>query len=1194
MSSSDQSNVRVVRVFVSSPADVKVERQRIDQVAKRLNHAFDGRVKIEAVRWEERIYSSHTTFQAQIIDAAQCDLVIAIFWSRLGTPLPEQFARMESGERYPSGTAYEVLSALEARKKGDRPDVYVFRKTAPPASDSEEARGQRKDLTAFFARWFQTPDGQFLRAYHRFSGPDEFEALVERLLNDWVAVHVPRDSTRIWPFEVKGSPFRALLPFDAKHAAIFFGRDRKVTRAIEQLQSVGQARRSTRAGPRNVPFLLIVGESGSGKSSLMRAGLAPRLTAPGVVPTVDVWRTAIARIGDDPNPFLTLANALLVARDDEHGFGAAVPELRDQGVQSPGALADLLAEGADFDGGRRKRAPAGKSIIKALEAIQAEARRHGGFERRLHANLLLLVDQLENIFAASITDAQRSAFARLLFALCATRRVWVAATLRSDIYPRVITPGDFLALKDAGGVYDLAAPGESELTEIVHLSAAAAGLSYEANSETGERLDERILKDAQGKNTLPLLQFALDRLFQQRQVVDGEVRLTYSAYEAMHGLDGAINQTAETALATLGKTEIEALPRLLRCLAVPARDPNLAHTGGNELMVRTIPWKEAIPNETTAKLVHALTDSRIIVATGSEDPTAADDGGAISVSHQRVFESWERARRIIAEHKDFFRIRDEVEAECDRWRRRGRPTALLLAKGVPLAEAQQIVKAYGAELKRDILAYVATSNRRAQRLNIFMGPAAAVFAVLFVAASVLGVIANRAQLTATKNYDASKDAMGRLVGVITQGLQNIQGIQVQTVQNVLSIVDPTIQAVQSISAGDPQLSDIRAELYFQIGKVFQKKESHADAIMAANQSLDIRSVLTHFDQFKSAPAMFNASPAQLRWELSLSLEFVGDLFREERKDADARSRFGDTLAIRRELVVEQADDEDWAQGLSQIYTRLGDLDSFSNLAKALEDYQSSLSIAADFFLRKIGDDRWQRELSWALNKVGDVKLKTVAAAPAMRGSTVGDPDVAAALSDFTDSLCLRRQISARDPTKTELKRDIPYTLDRVGNAKVKLGDGAGAANAYFESLALRREIAASVDDNALYLGDVAVSLTLIGDFDRDQNDLKTALAFYAAASDVRLKVTLLTPTDDRAGKSLSDIRKKVDTLRNQVLDADPDADLSGNWWQGPVADAEKAHVKPKSPSNIDGSACLNRVVATVDQIVAPASTGSVR
>ena len=149
------------------------------------------------------------------------------------------------------------------------------------------------------------------------------------LLRDWIDEHVPRDRSLIWPVETKGSPFRALLPFDAKHADIYFGRDRKVTRAIEQMQSVGRAQRSARAGPRSVPFLLIVGESGAGKSSLMRAGLAPRLQKPGVVPNVDVWRTAIMRVGDDADPFLTLAKALLVVDDDEHGFGAALPELRD-------------------------------------------------------------------------------------------------------------------------------------------------------------------------------------------------------------------------------------------------------------------------------------------------------------------------------------------------------------------------------------------------------------------------------------------------------------------------------------------------------------------------------------------------------------------------------------------------------------------------------------------------------------------------------------------------------------------------------------------------------------------------------------------------------------------------------------------------------------------------------------------------
>jgi hypothetical protein len=34
---------------------------------------------------------------------------------------------MQSGDRYPSGTAYEILSAIDAGKTKGLPDVYVFR-----------------------------------------------------------------------------------------------------------------------------------------------------------------------------------------------------------------------------------------------------------------------------------------------------------------------------------------------------------------------------------------------------------------------------------------------------------------------------------------------------------------------------------------------------------------------------------------------------------------------------------------------------------------------------------------------------------------------------------------------------------------------------------------------------------------------------------------------------------------------------------------------------------------------------------------------------------------------------------------------------------------------------------------------------------------------------------------------------------
>ena len=50
---------------------------------------------------------------------------------RLGTELPKDFPTLASGEPYPSGTAYEVLSAIEARKADiDRGDAELSQQQA--------------------------------------------------------------------------------------------------------------------------------------------------------------------------------------------------------------------------------------------------------------------------------------------------------------------------------------------------------------------------------------------------------------------------------------------------------------------------------------------------------------------------------------------------------------------------------------------------------------------------------------------------------------------------------------------------------------------------------------------------------------------------------------------------------------------------------------------------------------------------------------------------------------------------------------------------------------------------------------------------------------------------------------------------------------------------------------------------------
>ena len=62
------------------------------------------------------------------------------------------------------------------------------------------------------------------------------------------------------------------------------------------------------------------------------------------------------------------------------------------------------------------------------------------------------------------------------------------------------------------------------------------------------RAGERLLADARTADSLPLLQFTLRRLYEQRADATGEAKLTHAAYDALGGLEGAIAAEAVDAL----------------------------------------------------------------------------------------------------------------------------------------------------------------------------------------------------------------------------------------------------------------------------------------------------------------------------------------------------------------------------------------------------------------------------------------------------------------------------------------------------------------------------------------------------------------------------------------------------------------------------------------------------------------------
>src|SRR5262249_22417915 len=201
---------------------------------------------------------------------------------------------------------------------------------------------------------------------------------------------------------------------------------------------------------------------------------------------------------------------------------AALPEMAESDYATPAELANLLTHADETSV---------KPIVRALDKIGETEAKKSGFDRTVRADLLIVIDQLDELFGGQVSDAERTNFAKLLAELVATGRVWVVSTLRADLYERFLKETQLLALKSKGVTYDLAPPGATEIDEIIRGPATAAGLVYETDAKTGERLDDRLIHDVDRPDMLPLLQFTLNFLFEQRVSEGGETRLTLKAYD---------------------------------------------------------------------------------------------------------------------------------------------------------------------------------------------------------------------------------------------------------------------------------------------------------------------------------------------------------------------------------------------------------------------------------------------------------------------------------------------------------------------------------------------------------------------------------------------------------------------------------------------------------------------------------------
>ena len=568
-----------------------------------------------------------------------------------------------------------------------------------------------------------------------------------RRLRDAVIGHSMGAETFVWPppMEKGRAPYRGWAALDEFDAAVFFGRDAQILRALDALREMRKSEEDT--------LFVILGPSGAGKSSFLRAGLLPRLRR------------------DDTNYLvLDIVRPESRAITGDKGLAASIHAALEHyriGQRPLGEIKRACLEDAD-------------QVGRMLHDIQQAAVLQLGEPPDSAAPVVVLpVDQAEELFGLDAgPEAKR--FLELIERYARTDIAWrvpliIAVTIRTDHVDALQTAPQLNAVRSV--VFDDLKPmPEAEFKEVIEGPARRAtqgGRALEIDPELVERL---LVDDTKGADTLPLLALTLARLYTDYGA-DG--RLGLSEYIAMGEMAKVVQTEIEQLLSQNEATRRREL-ELLRAAFIP----HLATINpDNDQPVRRVArWDEF--DDEVKPLLNKFVEKRLLVK------DSRDTGDVVEVALESLLLNWDELKRWLDEEARDLKTAELLKREAATWEASGRADDYLL-RGRRLEEAVKLLKR--SDYEKHIASareFVGVSKHHVRRRRTLVQAAVAVVVIAaLVATVVLGMLAQARKQTAA--FRLLKEAEQMLEG-------SRPGGDVRALQQILAALKLSPDAVDSV------------------------------------------------------------------------------------------------------------------------------------------------------------------------------------------------------------------------------------------------------------------------------------------------------------------------------------------------------------------------------------------------------------